>query len=441
MNINELSDVLRENGVAGAGGAGFPAYGKLNEEADTIILNCAECEPLLKLHQQVLEKNPSEILSTLVLIADILKVQNIIIGIKGEYKKTLDALNSVISSFPKVKISIIEEVYPAGDEVVLIYETTKRVVKPGNIPISIGVIVYNVETVLNMYKAINKTPVTEKYVTVTGEVNNPCTLLAPIGMEVEEVLELAGGVKITEPAYIMGGPMTGREVTDKDVITKTTNGIIVVDENHPVAESKIQKIRVSMKRAMAACCQCEMCTDLCPRNLLGHPISPHMFMRMATSGVTRDVEPYLNNFYCCECGICETYACPQGLSPRTLISEYKKGLRNAGVKMPVYENEVKPLECREYRKVPVDRLTSRLGLTQYDYPANIIKKEIKPEKVRIKLSQHIGAPGVPIVKVGEKVFKGQKIAKAKDGALSLPVHSSIDGSVKFINDNEIIIYK
>lgn len=442
MNKNELSEILKDHGIAGAGGAGFPSYAKLNDGADTIILNCAECEPLLKLHRNLLKDKVFEIVSTLSKVADITKVDNVIIGIKKSYKDTLDALNGTVKSFPKVKVALLDEIYPAGDEVVLIYETTGRIVKPGKIPISIGVIVYNVETVYNMYLALEESkPVIKKYVTVTGDVESPITVYVPIGTNVQDVLAMAGGVKISDPVYIMGGPMTGKIVSGSDVITKTTNGIIVVPENSQLASSKEKRIQISMKRAMGTCCQCEMCTDLCPRNLLGHPITPHLFMRSATSGVTRDLEPFINTFFCCECGICEMYACPQGLAPKTMISEYKKGLRSAGVKIPDITQEIIVNEARDLRRVPVKRLTSRLGLAKYDKPACIDEKTINPEIVRIPLCQCIGAPAVPIVKNGDKVKVGQKIGEAKEGALSLPVHSSINGVVKLITDYEIIIRK
>ena len=150
MNFEKLSEILRNSAVAGAGGAGFPTYAKLNKNADTIILNCAECEPLLKLHRQVLENYAFEILSALTIIADATQAKQIIIAIKDSYEEALEAVKAELYSFPKVKIKLLPEIYPAGDEVVTIYETTKRVVQPGNIPISVGVIVFNVETVLNV---------------------------------------------------------------------------------------------------------------------------------------------------------------------------------------------------------------------------------------------------------------------------------------------------
>ena len=189
---------------------------------------------------------------------------------------------------------------------------------------------------------------------------------------------------------------------------------------------------------MASCCQCEMCTDLCPRNLLGHPIEPHLFMRAATSGTTQDVGPFLNTFFCCSCGLCEMYSCNQGLAPRTLITEYKNGLRANGVKPP--KVEAAPVKKqRSLRRVPISRLRARLGLDQYNVKAPLDESYIIVDQVRIKLSQHIGAPAVPVVKVGDMVEEGQKLGEAAPNALSLPVHASIVGVVTEINDREIVI--
>ena len=170
MNLEQLKDILREAGVVGAGGAGFPTYAKLSEKADTLILNCAECEPLLRLHRQVLKLYTYEILSTLNEISKITGIKNVIIGVKASYKGTVEALNNEITSFENMRVCTLPEVYPAGDEVVLTYEATGRVVPAGQIPLSVGVTVLNVETVYNIYKAMNGEPVTHKYVTVIGEV-------------------------------------------------------------------------------------------------------------------------------------------------------------------------------------------------------------------------------------------------------------------------------
>lgn len=141
MNFDELVALIKQNGIVGAGGAGFPTYAKLDKRADTIILNCAECEPLLKLHRQLLERYAYEILSALDLIAKTVGAKNVIIGVKGSYKGAIEAVEEHIASFENIRIHKLREMYPAGDEIVLIYQTTGRRPKPGALPISVGVTV------------------------------------------------------------------------------------------------------------------------------------------------------------------------------------------------------------------------------------------------------------------------------------------------------------
>ncbi|MBO5648518.1 MAG: SLBB domain-containing protein [Clostridia bacterium] len=440
MKLQELSVLMQNAGVAGAGGAGFPSYAKLNAAADTIILNCAECEPLLKLHRQVLAKYANEILATLTVIADCVEADSIIIAVKPHYKEAVDAVKAVLPSYPKARIGLLPEVYPAGDEVVTIYETTGRVVKPGALPITVGVTVFNVETVYNIYRALHESaPVTEKYVTITGAVANPVTLLAPIGCTYQELIALAGGATVSDYKLVGGGPMTGRIVSESDVVTKTSNAIIVLPESHYVIQKKSSSIKIDMKRAMAACCQCRMCTDLCSRNLLGHPIEPHAFMRGACTGATANVAPFLGTMYCSQCGLCEMYACGQGLSPRTLIGEYKNGLRAQGVK-PDPNVKTDPVEpARSGRMVPVDRLTARLGLSSYDKPAPIAKDTVKVSSVKIMLGQCIGVPAAAAVRVGDAVHAGDVVGTAAEGKLSMPVHASISGTVAEVTDKYVVI--
>ncbi len=440
MSLEELKRKLRDAGVAGAGGAGFPAYAKLTKDADTIILNCAECEPLLKLHRQVLAENAYEILSALSLIAEVTEAQTVIIAMKKTYKDAINAVQSVLDKFNKFQISYLPEVYPAGDEVVTIYEATGRVVPPGSIPISVGVAVFNVETVLNIYRAVyDNKPVTHKHVTVTGAVHNPITVKVPLGTSFADLIALAGGATIENFAVISGGPMMGALVNPLDTVKKTTNGILVFPENHLVVESKKTRISISMKRAMGTCCQCRACTTTCPRGLLGHPIEPHAFMRSATSGDTKDLAPFLNTMFCSGCGLCEMYSCPQGLAPRTLITEYKNGLRASGIPIPK-DAETKPVDKqRSMKLVPVKRLTARMGLTKYDKPAPMLDIKITPKKLRISMAQNIGAPMIPTVKPGQKVVADECIAKADEKALGLSLHAPLGGKVLDVDEHFILI--
>lgn len=437
MKINELSQIMRENGIVGAGGAGFPAYAKLDERAGTIILNCAECEPLLKLHRQLLEKYAVEIVRTFQLIGRTVGAGEMIIGIKKAYKKTIEALQAVLGDYEGVRLGLLDEVYPAGDEVVLIYEVTGKVIRPGGLPIESGVAVFNVETVYNVWNAVNGKPVTDKLVSVVGEVAHPVTVRVPVGTSVEAVVQMAGSAIIPEPVYFLGGPMMGTIGTGGQPVTKTTNAIMVLPEDHYLIQRKQSNVPIDLKRAAASCCSCSMCTDLCPRNLLGHPIEPHRFMQAATFKDMQKPNIFLNTFFCSSCGLCELYSCFQGLSPRTLIAEYKNGLRAAGVKPPAVA--AKPVgQEREYRKAPMERLMSRLDLVKYDKEALLEDETKAVKRVKQMLSQHIGAPARAMVNIGDQVARGQMIAEPASG-LSTAIHASIDGKVREVATTYIMI--
>ena len=439
MNINDLKLILKNSGVVGAGGAGFPCYAKLSDKADTVLLNCAECEPLLKLHRQVMQVYAFEILTALDTVRETVGAKKAIVAIKPSYKKAVDAVKALLPEFKKVEIGLLPEVYPAGDEVVTIYETTGRVVPAGKLPIEVGVTVFNVETILNAYYAIkNGTGVTHKYITVTGAVKNPVTLKVPLGITVKEVIKLAGGATIKEYALINGGPMTGSIVSESDVITKTSNAILVLPPEQYIIKKRQNNPSISLKRAMSACCQCKMCTDLCPRNLLGHPIEPHKLMRNLSSGTTKDIEPYLGTFFCSGCGLCEMYSCFQGLNPRTLIGIVKGSLRKGGI--PVPEAPEAPVkEERNGRYILKSRLTARLGLTEYNHSAPLDESEYNPKRVKLLLSQHIGKAAEPTVKVGDTVKAGDLIAAADENALGVNIHSSINGIITEVTDKFVVV--
>lgn len=438
MQFEALAEIMKNGGVVGAGGAGFPSYAKLNKKADTIILNCAECEPLFRVHRQLLAGYTYEILTALEYVRRAVDADRIIIAVKPSYKDAIEAVKDQAQSFSNVTICPLPEVYPAGDEVVTIYEATGRVVPPGQLPISVGCIVYNVETMLNTYYAIEENkPVTKKYVTVGGAVKNPVTLHVPLGMKFSELISLAGGATIQDFALLSGGAMTGRLGKMTEVVTKTTNAVLVLPKNHPVILKRKSKTTLNIKRSMSSCCQCSSCTDMCPRYLLGHPIEPHLFMRAVSKGMEQDSKAIINTLYCAQCGICEMYACPQGLSPKSIMGECKDMLRAKGLKPEPLE--AAPVSSmRTYRRVQMKRLLSRLGLTEYVVKAPLDESEIKPKEVKLMFSQHIGAPAVPVIKKGDKINIGDLIASAADG-LSVPVYSSVSGTVKELTKDYAVI--
>lgn len=438
MELAKLKELLREAGVVGAGGAGFPTYAKLSEKADTVILNCAECEPLLKLHRQVLAEYAYEILSALSEIVEATGAERGIVAVKAHYTETLKAVEAEIEDFPKLSLCKLKSVYPSGDEILLIKEVTGRVVQPGNLPITVGVTVCNVESVYNVFRAIKGMPVTDKFVTIAGEVENPVTVCAPIGTKIKDLLKIAGGVKLDSYALIAGGPMMGKIINDSDVVTKTTNAVIILPENHNVILNKKRNPKVSLRRAMSVCCQCRTCTELCSRHVAGYPVEPHMVMRVLSNGGKGDINSLVGSLFCSGCGLCESYSCPQSLSPRQLIDELKKTAKKNGFNPPKDIKVDENIKDAEYKRVSVERLTSRLGLKKYDVPAPFAD-DFKVESVKALLSQHIGVRSVPVVKEGDKVTKGQVIAKAAEGALSVNVHASIDGKITRITEKYIKI--
>lgn len=440
MKLDEIKRLLRSAGIVGAGGAGFPTYAKLSEQAETVILNCAECEPLLKVDRQLLAEYADEILKTFQLMVEAMGAKEGVIAMKKSYTATLEATQYYIGKYDKLRLLPLETAFPMGDEVVLVYEATGRVVPQGKIPISVGCVVMNVETVLNAYEALeHKQNLTHKYITIAGEVKNPCTVKVPLGITVEELLEMAGGITREDTELIMGGPMMGRLCNKRDIVTKTTKSVLVLPKDCPPIRKRHRNPKTDIRNAMSVCSQCEMCTSLCPRALLGHSIKPHEFMRAIGNGLTSSVEPYLNTMFCSGCGLCEMFSCHQDLSPRSLMAEYKNGLRKNGVKVPDKPNK-EVHDLRNLRRVPVSRLYSRLGVSEYQVPAPLnYDFTDKAKKVTLLLSQHIGAPCVPVVSVGDKVTVGQEIGKAPEEALGVSLHASINGTVKEISNTAIII--
>lgn len=262
-------------------------------------------------------------------------------------------------------------------------------------------------------------------------------LHVPIGTPLSECVAAADPV-LTDYAVIVGGPMMGKPLTaqadiDAAVVTKTTGNIIVLPRDHYLfrrAQLSLDAIRHQTK---SACIQCRMCTDLCPRYLIGHQIRPNLVMRNLWREKTiTDDGDYLAAFgdaaNCCDCGVCEMFACPMGLSPRR-VNQYIKGqLRQKGIQVPRnMEPQARPFV--DDRKTPTGRLIARLGLAQYDGKHAHACKTLEPERVTIPFQQHIGKPAVPVKSAGDTVRRGELLAQAAEG-LSVNIHASIDGVVE-----------
>jgi len=429
-----LLESVRAAGVVGAGGAGFPTHVKLASKAEYVILNGAECEPLLRVDAQLILVFANQIISGLEEIVKVVEAKKAYIGIKAKHKEEIFALKEKLKENSIVEVFELKDFYPAGDEQSLVNEVTKRVVPEAGIPLKVGCIVMNVETVLNIMESLDGKTVTHTYLTIAGRVPKPVTLKLPIGITYKEAITLAGVTNTKGIALIDGGPMMGKVITNfYEPITKTTKGIIVLEEDNFLIRRKSMTTKMALRQAKAACEQCRMCTDLCPRYLLGHDMQPHIMMRMANYNYD-NLEKAETAFLCCECSICELYACPVGLSPRLINIHYKKRLIEAGKKYIPKRDEFEVLESKEYRKIPVKRLISRLGLKEYDVEAPLEDIKYCPQKVKILLKQHIGAPAFPVVQIGQVVTAGEIIGEIPENAMGARIHASISGIVKEISN-------
>ena len=433
----EIHDKCKAAGVVGAGGAGFPTHVKLNCKADIVLGNGAECEPLLRVDQQLMLLEPELVVAGMRYAMEACGAGEGRICIKGKHKEAVEALERACEGQKGISVFILDDYYPAGDEQQLVYDVTGRIVPVGGIPIDAGAVGQNVTTLKNIALAQQGIPVTEKRLTVTGEVEHPVTIAAPLGMSFRECIDLAGG-PVNEEGYglICGGPMMGYVETNWDnVVTKTTGGLIVLKKDHPHYVRKAAPQTFNRKLARSVCCQCMLCTELCPRNKLGLGVKPHLAMRAAAYG-----SEYRDNglFSCCNCGVCSFVACPFGLMPSTIMTEAKGALAKSGVR-PEKVTPEKANSFREYSKIPVHRLIGRLGLKQYDVPAPLMAEKPHPAQVRIPLRMHIGAPAKSVVSVGTQVQKGDCIARIPDGSLGVDIHASIGGTVREITENEIVI--
>ncbi len=434
-----LTALVERAGIVGAGGAGFPTHVKLNAKADTVIINGAECEPLLRVDQQLMAQQADRLLQALNMIVEQVGAGEGVVALKEHYHAAVAALQQELPRYPKLRVHQMGAFYPAGDEQVIVYEVTGRVVPEGGIPLNVGVVVTNVETALNVLEATEGRPVTEKYVTLTGAVRTPKTVKVPLGITVAEALALAGGPTVAEYRIVNGGPMMGQLVAPESAITKTTKGLIVVPAGHPLLNSLERPLGVSTRQAATACMQCSLCSEVCPRGLLGHRIQPHKLMRLAAYGSMCDpAQTPMNAYLCCGCRLCE-YACVMGLQPWKLNSNLKGILGKQGIRNSLNNKPEHAAPFREFKRYPVHKLIHQLGLDAYDVDAPMDGNTPAFGKVTLPLRQNVGAPAEPVVSVGDQVQKGDLIARIPEGKLGANLHASISGKVAAVDGGSITI--
>lgn len=444
-----ILEQIFEAGVVGCGGAGFPTHAKLSGKGiEHFIVNGAECEPLLGTDRWLMRNRPGDIVKAAAAVAKEIGAKDCTIALKKTYTREITALEAAIRKLPRAPVSLrlLESFYPAGDEQVLVYEVTGKVVPPAGIPLDVGAAVSNAATMAAVADAMEGKPFTRKYLTVAGEVAEPQVLCVPVGTAYTDCLRLAGGTTVERWVAVNGGPMMGKalpmEEAARAVVTKTTSGILILPEEGAWGQASKISLEHMKNRASSSCIQCSYCTELCPRHLLGHPLEPNKIMRkMAMSVDIRELldDPDIRRAaLCCQCGICEVYACPMGLQPRRVNALIKAELGKAGIRYPKGEGEYTPLPERRSRKIPTQRAAARAGVLAYYHTDLDRFQEYRPDTVALPLNQQIGAPCQPVVREGDQVGEGQLIAKCPEGKLGANLHASIAGTVTRVGDAIVI---
>ncbi len=431
-------EVLKEMGVVGAGGAGFPTHIKAGSKVEYVLANGAECEPLVRKDAELMAHFAPQVIAGMSLMMAATGAEQGKFGIKEKNKAALAAVRAAVNGKP-IDLVLLGDFYPSGDEYELVYSATGRLIPPAGIPLQVGCVVNNVETLYNVQLASEGKPVTQKFVSVTGAVARPKSFWAPLGTPFRELIGAAGGATVPGYAAFVSGLMMGTLCTDlDDVVTKTTAGLIVLPRDHYLVGRRGRPEPVQLHIGKSACDQCSYCTEFCPRYLLGYDVRPHQVMR--SLGFTKSGERHWNQWgqLCCACGICTLYACPEDLYPKEACDKAKRDLRAAGIK---FEQKQPPRvhPMKEYRRIPLSMLRKRLKVEEYESEAPFEDLALAPARVRIKLRQHAGKPAKAVVREGEAVRTGQVVGRADRDDLGANVHASIDGKVAAVTETYVEI--
>lgn len=427
---------IKDAGIVGAGGAGFPTHVKLNAKAELVIINGAECEPLLRVDQQLMEFSSQDVVDGLKIAIEQVGAKEGVICLKAKYANAIVNLEEITKDIPNIRLQIIKDYYPAGDEVQLVYEVTKKVVPLMGIPLDVGIVVINVLTAINIARNV---PVTERVITIAGHVKKPLTFIAPVGTSYSELIRASDGpTDIENYRIIVGGPMMGDVEEDWETpITKLTSGLIILPKFHSLVVKKTRPTETDLKLTKAICCQCSMCTEMCPKQILGLNTEPHKVMRGLANEDPGALGTLSSVVSCNNCNLCSLYACPMDLDPGKITSMVKNSLLSKGARTEkIVPHEVEGL--RDSKKVPTKRLIARLELPEYNVAAPLVHEIFKTNHVKIMLKQHIGVVATSIVNKGENVTKGKLIATCND-KLGANVHASIDGKIINITNEYIEI--
>ena len=337
VDPEKLQHLICEAGIVGMGGAGFPAHVKLYEgtttAVDTLIINGAECEPYISCDDRIIREKANYIVSGTRMLQHAIQATHCVIAVEEDMPEAFDALNALIDD--DIELVKVPARYPAGGEKQLIKVLTGREVPAGGLPIHIGIVMHNVGTAAAAFRAVTRgEPLVSRYVTVSGDIEQPRNLQVLLGTPVKHCLEQVGYQQHDNEVVIMGGPMMGKHIHDTSMpVIKTTNSILVTSEFNRAREMP--------------CIGCGQCVDVCPAKLL--PQELFKYSRAKDIKQTRA----LHLFDCIECGCC-AYVCPSNIP---LVRYYRQAKNDIAIhekKQTEYDHARSRFEARNKRLESVD---------------------------------------------------------------------------------------
>ncbi len=298
MTREEIIECIKEAGVVGMGGAGFPTHVKLSvknpEKIDYVIANCAECEPYLTSDYRRMMEEPEKLIEGLKVSLALFPNAKGILAVEDNKEDCIALLKEKTIDEKRIIVTRLKTKYPQGAERQLIYATTKRKINSTMLPADVGCVVNNVDSIVAIYNAVyHRKPLMERIVTITGDaINNPQNMRVHIGTNYHELIEAAGGFKEEPVKIISGGPMMGFGVFELDLPTTKTASALLCLTKDEVSEME-----------PSACINCGRCLEVCPGRV--------MPSKLATLAEKHKEEEFVANdgMECCECGCC-SYVCP-----------------------------------------------------------------------------------------------------------------------------------
>ena len=312
LSTEAIVEKVKEAGIVGMGGAGFPTHVKLSpkepEKIEYIIANCAECEPYLTADYRRMLENPEELIGGMKIILQLFKNAKGVLGIEDNKPDCIEKLQEMVKDEPRIEVCPLQTKYPQGGERQLIYAVTGRAINSKMLPADAGCIVDNVETIIAIYNAVKLgKPVTNRISTITGDaIANPGNFLYSIGTNYAELVDAAGGFKTQPQKIISGGPMMGFAMFGLDVPTTKTSSSLLCLTKDEVAEIE-----------PTACINCGRCVEACPEQLI-----PSRLAKFGDRGLSEAFEKW-NGLECVECGSC-SFVCPARRQLAQSIKTMKK---------------------------------------------------------------------------------------------------------------------